>query len=206
MAPYDPKRTLREIERGVGFLEDYGKPYDPYDFDEDRYMVEPLERSRGQDEPETLQPGRYPARVTSVIDNEVNVFWYFEILTGAFAGEELEAKTEYAFSAGSETAEWSGDILGRFLEEDERIDFDQLVGEGCEIELKARLDMPYVSGVYRASGIDPELEELVLMNHDPLDFEAIRRQCEKDRRLFAEVNALLGKKIVPTQEVGSSDD
>lgn len=65
-----PRKAMLDIEKRVAFLEDYGVPYDPYDFDEEEYLANCLDEDRDLEEPKTLESGRYPARLMSVNNND----------------------------------------------------------------------------------------------------------------------------------------
>ena len=134
-----------------------------------------------------LEPGRYQAKVTGFIKGVDTICMYFELCNGEFT-EEIEAETDNDLSPGSEARRWVENALCLSLEDNEVDLLDALVGEVCEIEVDSFLDRLSVSSVYRASCLEPELEEVLLqekiasaMREDP--FALVERIKQHEKRL-----------------------
>ncbi len=134
--------------------------------------------------PKLIEGGRYPARVTLIEETGTLIYWYFEIICGDVAREEVCGETNNGLSPEGEAREWAESILHRSVDEDEQIDLGDLEGKRCEITIRyySTRDVPSVSGVYAASSVDPELEEIRMLaevdqivGEDPLGTSFARR-------------------------------
>ena len=168
------RRVMFDLERELAYYESGGDP---------DYLEE-------ADEPRTLEEGRYPAQVMGVEECDDHVALYFEILTGDFAGEEVWCDTSKDPSPDGELRDWTESILGRPLGVDEKIDLGELLdGKRCEIDVHTygAQDRPGVAGVSAYPWWSDPVEEekklqKMLAEHDPFDFEAVKRLAREAAR------------------------
>lgn len=150
-----------------------------------------------------LREGWYPAQCISIVPTEIEIEFSFQLLVGE--GRELQAYTDNDLTLDSQAWEWAEAILGRSLEEDEKIDLESLNGHSCLVEVSEEL-----FGDPRCEVVDLHLSqhhiqmaqqmEQMLHHHDPLDMtpeKAAQQNEQLNRRLQKTRNRAKSSKRPP---------
>lgn len=93
----------------------------------------------------TLEPGVYRAKLKTIEEAERANFdtgqpepcrdWTFEVVEEGFEGQTLKGRTSMAFGPRSKAREWVLGLLGRKIEQGEKIDLPDLVDRECDLSI-----------------------------------------------------------------------
>jgi hypothetical protein len=92
-----------------------------------------------------LEPGVYRAKLQKIEENERPNFdtgepepcrdWTFEVVEEGFEGQTLRGRTSMSFGPRSKAREWVSGLLGRKIEQGDRIEEDDLIGKECDLSI-----------------------------------------------------------------------